>query len=398
MARAARDAYRQAARAGLLTALLSGCAQVQEPPGGPPDFTPPTLVSVRPDSGAVLPRFNDAAEFQFDEVVTEPTGQTASRLFLLSPRPRELDVDWKRTRLTVKPSGGWRQGVVYRLTLLPQVTDLRSNRLETGRVIVFSIGRPIPETSIAGRVVDWEAGRTARAALVEAVAVPDSTVYFTQTDSTGQFDLTAIPPGIYTLYGTIDGNNNQVRDRGEAFDSMTVALDSMLGQVFWAFRQDTLGPQIQAATRADSQTIAIEFTQALAPGPVDTAAIQVFALPDSSPVGVQTVWTQAQYDSVRAAERDRARAAVDSARADSAAADSVAAPRPPVQAPPAAAPDTTPAAQLVAQRPPLISRIFLRLTAPVRPGDRFLITSRLANVLGAVADSRSVLVIPGGGR
>lgn len=412
MARAARNTLRQAARAGLLAGLATGCAQVEQPPGGPPDFTPPSLISVRPDSGAVLERFDDAAEFQFDEIVTEPTGQAVERLFVLSPRPRQLNVSWKRSRLTVKPKEGWRTGVVYRLALLPQVTDLRNNRIESGRVIIFAVGRSIPDTRITGTVVDWEAGRIARGALVEAVSPVDSIVYFTQADSVGNFDLPAVPEGAYTLFGTIDQNNNRTRDRGEPFDSATVTLDSALSRVFWAFRQDTIGPQIRNTQRADTLTILVEFTQSLAPGPIDAGALRLFALPDTIPVGISDVLLPAAYDSVRAADRERARAAADSARA---AADTAAV----RDTLPALLPDTVPtppdtgamvrdttgtptdsavaaASQLLAQRPQLTDRLFVRLLAPLSPGGRFLVTASVSNIQGYVAESRSVLVIPGG--
>lgn len=405
MARAARDSLHQAARAGLLAALATACATVQDPPGGPPDFEPPTLISVRPDSGAVLERFDGRVEYQFSEVITEPTGQAAARLFVVSPRPRELDVDWSRTKLSVKPKDGWRRGAVYRLTLLPQVTDLRNNRLESGRVIVFAIGAPIPDTRITGTVVDWEAGRTVRQALVEAVALPDSLVYFTLADSSGRFALEAVPPGRYTLYGSADANNNRIRDRGELFDSTTVVLDTALAQTFWAFRQDTTGPQIQNTERLDTLTIRVVFTQPLAPAPVDPIVLSVFALPDTTPVAIDTILRPAEYDSLRAAERARARAQADSARlaADTTAQDTV--PTPVVPPAPVPAPDTVPQPldsaqiavnELLGERPPLISQLVIRLATPMTPGARFLITSRAANPLGIVAESRSVVIVPSG--
>lgn len=359
-------------------------------------------MSVSPDSGAVLERFDDAVEFRFDEVVTEPLDQAADRLFLLSPRAEALDIDWKRTRLTIKPKGGWRRGVVYRVALLPEVTDLRNNRIESGRVIVFAIGRPIPDTRITGSVVDWEAGRVARGALVEAVALPDSTVYLTQADSAGSFELSAVPPGAYTLFGAVDANGNRLRDRGEAFDSATVTLDSVLTRVFWAFRQDTVGPQIRNAARADSLTIRVELSQAVAPGPIDPSAIAVFALPDTTPVVVAAVWSEVEYDSLVALESERARAAADSARAaaDTTRTDTVA-----VRPPPTPQPDTTTAPpdsaraatlQLLAQRPRLSDRFFIRLRDPLAPGTRLLVTATVANVVGHSTESRALLVVPGG--
>ncbi len=383
-------------------ALLTACASAQEPPGGPPDYAPPVLVSVRPDSATVLDRPPDEVVFQFNEVISEGGGQLG-QFVVVSPRPREVDVDWKRSALAVKLAGGWRSGVVYHVTVLPGVTDLRNNRLEAGRTIVFSVGRPIPSTVVSGIVLDWEVGRTARRALVEAVLQPDSLVYAGLSDSLGSFILAALPAGPYVLYGTIDGNNNGTRDAGEAFDSVAVTLDSTLQHVFWAFRHDSAGPAIRNLARADSFTIRVEFNQPLAPRPVDSAAVTVFALPDTTPVAVAAVWTQATYDSVRGVELERARVA-DSARAaaDTAGAppDSVPTAVPPARGPagpPAPEPqEPSPADTLLAQRPPLSSVLFVRVGVPLAPGARFLVAARAFNVLDVFAEPRSVLVVPGG--
>ena len=75
MARPARRAGRQAQSAGLLVALaLAACANVEAPPGGPPDTTPPAVVRVQPESGAVVPDLKGDAVIQFDEVIDEMAG------------------------------------------------------------------------------------------------------------------------------------------------------------------------------------------------------------------------------------------------------------------------------------------------------------------------------------
>ncbi|MDH5551651.1 MAG: Ig-like domain-containing protein, partial [Gemmatimonadota bacterium] len=177
MARAARNARRQAARLGLLTAwALAACAVMQDPPGGPPDFAPPTIVAIAPDSGSVAPQFDGRLRFQFDEVINEQSGGGLAKLIELSPRTPELDVSWKRTAIEVKPASGWRANAVYRVVLLPGVADLRNNRMEAGRTVVFSTGGEIPATRLTGVVLDWENGRVGQRALVEAVLLPDSLV------------------------------------------------------------------------------------------------------------------------------------------------------------------------------------------------------------------------------
>src|ERR1051326_3672258 len=97
--------------ATILLTLTLACATVQEPPGGPPDFTPPFLVAVTPDSGAIVPGLRDAVVFLFNKVVSERPGAPLDQMVLVSPRPRVLDVGWHRETISVKPREGWAQGV-----------------------------------------------------------------------------------------------------------------------------------------------------------------------------------------------------------------------------------------------------------------------------------------------
>jgi len=393
---------RQAARLGLL-ALAAACAKSQEPPGGPPDFRPPTLLAVVPDSGTVQPGFRDAAEFRFDEVISEQSGGKLEDLVLVSPRPERVQVSWKRDRIEVRPRGGWRPGTVYQVRLLPGVADLRNNRLLAGHELIFSTGPDIPDTRVSGTVVNWPAARLAVRALVEAISgagTPDSLIYATQADSAGEFGLRALPPGDYLLVGTVDENSNRRRDRREAFDSVTIRLDSTHTRALWAFVQDTVGPQLRTATGLDSVTVRLEFSQHLRPGEPDSGAVSAVLLPDSTPVALDTVLLPAAYDSLRATEaavRDSlaALAADSAARADTAAARPPGV-RPPVRRPPdetRARADTGRAARLLRERPPLTDAWVVRLVEPLLPGGRYVFLARVANANGAVADSRAVLAV-----
>ena len=162
---------------GLAFLTLLSCARMEPPPGGPPDAEPPQLIATVPDSMAQLPGFHGDVEFRFDEVISE--GSTAStgtgtgdleKLILLSPTTRVPDVSWRRSRITVRPAEGWRADRVYRVELLPGVTDLRRNRSEEGKAVTFSTGGPPPSTTLRGIVVDWTSARPApEAALRHAV-------------------------------------------------------------------------------------------------------------------------------------------------------------------------------------------------------------------------------------
>jgi hypothetical protein len=370
-----------------------------------------------------VPGFRDPVVFVFDEVITERQPNDLAKLVLVSPRHEEIRVAWKRTRLEVRPRDGWRTDAVYQVTLLPGITDLRNNRLRGRPEVVFSTGPAIPDTRITTDVLDWAAGRLAARALVEAYPLPitdDSIAYVAQPDSSGSVVLTRLPPGDYLLFGVVDENTNNRRDRREAFDTLRVRLDTVASGTFWAFVHDTLGPQLREVTRVDSLTARVTFSQPLEPTMAPEGAVMVRLLPDSTPVAVAAVWTTAAYDSV-ARRESAARDSAQRAAADSAAAAADTAPRPPprdtvvapppvverpVPARPAAPPelgerpgedavvDTARVAALLRQRPALKDQLVVRLASPLLPGTRYLFEATATNLTGATAVSRAVLAVP----
>jgi hypothetical protein len=295
----------------LALAVLAGaiaCARIEPPPGGPPDAVPPRVLATVPESLAVLPGFDGTVEFRFGEVVSE--GSTPNdgrgtgdleRLILLSPDSQVPHVAWRRTRITVRPRDGWRPNTVYRVELLPGLLDLRRNRADSGRVVTFTTGAPLPTAALAGRIGDWTTGRAAARALVEAVLLPDSLSYRAVADSTGRFRIAPLPAGDYLLLGVVDQNNDRRRQLRESWDSLRVTTGDTVPAHVWAFPRDSAGPRIQAVAPRDSLTATVTFTQYLDPAQrLDTAAVRVLLLPDSTPVAVQSLLRRAEHDSVYA--------------------------------------------------------------------------------------------------
>jgi hypothetical protein len=380
---------------------------MQEPPGGPPDFAPPVLLSVTPDSGTVADSLEDHLVFEFDEVINEQSGGGIERLVRLSPLTTSLenqvDVDWRRRALAVRPTDGWRENLVYQVTLLPGVADLRNNRLDSGVTVIFSTGGPIPDTRLSGIVIDWDGNRVGVGAMVEAMLLPDSLTYRTTADSAGEYLLTALPPGRYTIAGVIDGNRNGRRERREPFDTVTVTIDGHLEHVFWAFVQDTAGPQLRGAEWVDSVTVRLQFNQKLEPVDPISSAVRMWALPDTTEVNVAAVYTSAAYDSVRAAEqaaRDSIAADADTAGvpADTADVPADTVPVMPGGVAAAQAPqDTLPpsaAQQILLERPALSDLWYLRVSTPLLPDARYLLDATARNVGAVEATSRSLLIVP----
>jgi hypothetical protein len=305
---------------------------------------------------------------------------------MLSPVHGSVKVEWHRTSVRVKPREGWKPRV-YRLEILPGFVDLRRNRLDTAKTVLFSTGPEIGHARIGGIALKWIEQTILASAVIEAVPLPDSAGYLTMADSGGQFNLTNLQPGKYIVYALADANGDRHRGLREAYDSIEVTLDSSSNVALFTFPHDTVPPHPRTATAIDSVTARVEFTQALEPTvALDTAHVHVLEGPDSTPVAVAEVFTQRQYDSITTAQRakaDSAKPKTDSAGARRDTTRAAPAPgRPAVgpsgRVPPKSPVDTALVRQLLARRPLPSDKIVVRLARPMKPETRYVV-----RVLGA---------------
>ncbi len=379
-----------------LLAVLPSCAKIAPPPGGPPDAISPNLIGTRPDSIGIYPGFDGNVEFLFDETVNEGSmpnlgygNGDLEKLVILSPTDEVPKVRWERSRIAVRPREGWKPNTVYRIELLPGVTDLRRNREMTGQVITFTTGAPLPTDSLSGLVVDWATRGPARQAAIELVLLPDSTTYRTQTDSAGKFSIAPLPHGTYLVRGIIDQNRNRRLDAREAWDSATSVPAPTAAAILWLAPRDTAPPRIQEITVRDSTAVEVQLSQFLDPfQAIDTSNVRLLLLPDSTPVEVRSFRPKPLDDSLIA----RAKTVADSLRADSikrarpdtathAPARPAQTPPPPAQQPPIRAvrglrpvvPVDSTVFKLAQTRPALGDRLVLRPEHPFPAEARFAV-------------------------
>jgi hypothetical protein len=396
----------------LAVALAAACANTGEPPGGPPDEKPPVILGVYPESGAVLPNPRGDAVIQFDGVIDEQGGGggsgagvsgLASRI-LLSPTAGPVNVSWHRSAIHVKPKEGWKPGRIYQLQILPGIADLRRNVMKDRRTIVFSTGPAIPHARLSGFAVLWVEQRGLVGGLVRAQLLPDTLAYLAQVDSSGGFRFDNLPPGRYAVFAIADQNGNRLRDRREAYDSALVTLDSSATAVLFAFVHDTVGAKLRQADPLDSVAARLTFTQPLDPAQApESLRVRVLTLPDSTPVRVRGLLTQARYDSLAALERaaqDSVRAARDTTRKpsplprDTTGADTLSR-RPPTPAGARPTADTSALHLILEQRPVPQDRLVLRFDTTLTPGAKYFVEVRgTRNLNGASADGHAVLVVP----
>jgi len=376
-------------------------------------------VHVVPESGAVVPDLKGDAVIQFDEVIDEMPASAGggggggaisglARHIVLSPVAGAVKVSWHRSAIHVKPEEGWKPNRMYHLELLPGIADLRRNATKRGALFVFSTGGAVPSATIGGTALLWVEQRALAQAVIRAAPLPDTVAYITVADSGGDFRLSDVPPGRYLLQAIQDQNNNRRLDRREAFDTVTVRVDSTASAVLWLFVHDSVGPRVKSVDPVDSAAFRLVFSEPLDPRqPLDTARVRVFTLPDTTPFPVRALYGAAQYDSMQA----RARAIADSLRRAKDTTAHAAPPAPPAPAaPPAvqrapAAPsprdtlafrlDTARVRKLLQQRSVPSDRLVVQTARPLAPGGKYLVRVRGAtNLSGAAADAQGVLVAP----
>ncbi len=401
--------------ASTMTAVA--CANISVPPGGPEDLDAPLVVSALPTDGTVGVKPKSVV-IQFDEVVAEtPRGASdLQSLVFISPKAGRPEVDWGRTRVSIRPSKGWKPNTVYAVTLNPGIADLRGNAIDSVIRVVFSTGGAIPQTHITGVVFDWIAGASAPKAVVEAIA-KDSTTYQVLADSIGRYDLSFVPPGPYLIRAFTDKNTNRDLDPLEAWDTTSVTLTAAATLEFYAFPHDTVGLRISETASLDSnRVVRIVFDKPYAPGNVFVPAQFSIKGADSTRLivtAVQTVPDRARADSLlRQAQADSARAKADTSAAARARADSLArrartdsllaAERADREARrlatlrggrPLPSRDTTPRPKM--KRPVLYSEVFVVLARPLAQGASYRVqVDSVRSLSGTVRSPARVLNTP----
>jgi hypothetical protein len=152
-----------------LTALgaalcATACANLGAPPGGPPDMAPPLIVSINPDSGAIVPGLKDDLVIRFDEVIEEAPGSgggfatgraggggsLASRV-LLSPVAGRVNVSWHRSSIHVKPREGWRSAGVSASTPGDQRSATEPHRERHADLLTGPLTGSLTGTAVCGQ-------------------------------------------------------------------------------------------------------------------------------------------------------------------------------------------------------------------------------------------------------
>jgi uncharacterized protein (DUF2141 family) len=228
--------------------LITGCANIIPPTGGPRDSLPPVLIKAEPVMNARRVNSNKIV-LSFDEYIDMKDIRTN---LIVSPVPKisptvtsHLKVITVELRDTLQPN------TTYALNFGRAVTDVNEGNVLKNFTYVFSTGNYVDSLRYSGRVIMAYTGKPDSTLiailndkLYDSAVAKERPRYIARLDSSGNFTFTNIRPGTYALYALKDETGmHEYTSKAQIFafaDSPVDLSKSAEPLVLYAF-EDTSG-------------------------------------------------------------------------------------------------------------------------------------------------------------
>jgi len=230
--------------------VVSSCANIGMPTGGPKDSIPPVLVATTPEYQA-LNYIGKDVRFTFNEFIS--TDEISETLVISPPLKKSPIVKTKSKTLIIQFDQELKDSTTYSLDFKNSIADNNEgNPLENFRFL-FSTGPTLDTLRVAGQVVNSFNMEPLEGMLVGLHSdLHDSAVYrkvpdyIAETDEFGRFLMDNVAPGKYHIFAINDVNaDNMYAEGAEEFaywdelivpsaefhpsnDTIAKGLDSML--------------------------------------------------------------------------------------------------------------------------------------------------------------------------
>ena len=185
--------------------VLSSCANMIPPGGGPKDSLPPILVNAFPKDSAVNVTTKNIT-LTFDEYVQ--TLQNVQENLIISPVLKYPPiVDSKLRNVTIKIKDTLEPNTTYSFNFGDAIKDVNEGNTAKGINYVFSTGNTIDFNTYSGYVVIAESGKTDSTLIAILHKNPDDSAvvkerprYYARINGQGQFTFQNLPKGNFSVY------------------------------------------------------------------------------------------------------------------------------------------------------------------------------------------------------
>lgn len=217
----------------LAAVYLGACAKIGSPTGGPKDYTPPSVVSSKPNDHSV--NFNGKkVEITFDEFLQLKDIQ--KKFFVSPPFKKKPEVILKYKTVVVNFNDTLTPNATYTLDFSDAITDNNEGNPIRNFQFVFSTGSFIDSLSMDGHIesaFDHKPDKDGMVLMLydikgDSVPMKFLPAYIARSNEKGFFRFNHVKTDTFMIIGVKDANNNSMYDKGEevAFADSSILFDA----------------------------------------------------------------------------------------------------------------------------------------------------------------------------
>lgn len=193
--------------------VLTGCANIIPPTGGPRDSLPPVLMKASPPDSSK--RFKDKTiSFTFDEYVEL---QSINENLIVSPTPVIFPiVESKLRTISIKIKDTLEANTTYVYDFGKAIRDVNEGNVLKNFSYIFTTGNVLDSLTLTGKVLLAETGGIDTTLIVmlhksgvDSAVIKEKPRYITKLDSKGFFGFRFLPAGTYYIYALKDENGTR---------------------------------------------------------------------------------------------------------------------------------------------------------------------------------------------
>jgi uncharacterized protein (DUF2141 family) len=203
----------------LFTLILSSCAQMLTPTGGPKDTTPPKVVKYSPDSAALHFKAKQI-HILFNEFIQ--LKNINGQLIVSPPLKHIPDIKVKGKELVISITDTLEPNTTYDFNFGSAIADYTEGNVLDNFQYIFSTGSFIDSLSLKGIVKDALTLSPQKDVLVmlynssgDSLPFKKLPNYFAKTKENGSFKINNIRTGSYKVFALKDANSNYLYDTPE---------------------------------------------------------------------------------------------------------------------------------------------------------------------------------------
>ena len=200
----------------LTTVLLTSCATIVMPTGGPKDVVPPTIAKEVPQNGCNNFKGN-TIKITFNEFVT--LNNTFENVLISPPLSQQPTYTLSGKTLIIKFNDTLQSNQTYNLGFANCIQDFTEENPIPFYNYAFSTGEAVDSFMLQGKVIEAQTTNAVKGCFVfaysqdiDSLPLTTKPQYITKTQPNGAFAIKNIRPGSYKLFALKDINNNLIFD------------------------------------------------------------------------------------------------------------------------------------------------------------------------------------------